>query len=742
MTDTENHPTSEIFKILTTDSFLKFYRTPTIITSQNLEPSISVIKEIPFLMIPNIHSFTIYNLQDLKTQFISDCFEEITSIAQAGVFVYVASSNCIFKTLRGEIISKIEIGKIVEMIKFGIYLVAVSVNELIVFEYEDNSIEFDKNEFLVQDQMNKNRNPVENHKFKELYRIKYESKIKAILHPNTYVNKILIIFENGTGELFNLSSKKLIFKYNFGQVSCVAQTDILDVIALGMNDGSIKVYNLKKDKQLLVIDDFVGFPIKQLSFKNNFATILSERFILYNLELKKEVYSRENCYHSIVLNENTALLTSKNSIEILNLEDFTILKSRKILNENIKSLTCYSKTEILVNSEDQLFRMNLYRDEMNRFLKTKGLIEKISADNTGRVKMRSNSLINSDIDGNPLFNSNILLYGDNKLTYIDRELKWHIFINLKCKFIKIFKDFCLLGTNTQILIMNIKSKRVVCTLKLEEMSVVVSGDLDNDSFILLFSDKIQTYDFDLKLISNIDLSNNFSGSSISKQGNMFFLQNNEKNNLLVINSDPNSPISRSFEIENFAVDSKILIGTAGTKIKIFDLQTGSLIDIVETNKKLRDITILDDFKFVAVLDDDSNVHILSNQSHFNSIVNSKLTGISNTKLNIPTVKKDNNFYKELLISKNFNAANVSELNEIIQALSKDEANEMLKMIHKNLKNEFFGTQKLLSKLLLFKNKDLDAEIVKEIEVEVGSKLKEIEQKALKTLGFLSLNRIN
>lgn len=732
----DNSKYQELFKIQNSESLLKFYRTPTSFTSESLNPSVTVIKENPFLLVPNSTSFSIFNLQDLKLQFIGHSFSSISAIAQCGAFIYVATENRVNKTLRGEIIAEFEIENVIEMIKFGSFLILNIGMELVVIECIDEGISV-QNDFISVETLKEKSDVLP---FKELYRLPFNLKIKTILHPNTYINKILIIFENGSSELFNLSSKKSIFKYEFGTISCVTAIDILDVIALGMMDGSIKIFNLKKNKQILEITDFVGNPIRHMTFKGKFATISSESVSIYNLELKKEVYIRSRAYFGLILNDSTALITTKSSVEIINLEDFTILKSRKVLNENIKSIKSYSKTELLFNSEDQIFKMNVYRDEINRFLKTRASIDKISLDLSD--KSRTSSLMNSELDINSLFNPNILLYGEDKVSYIDRELKWHNFIHLKCKFISVFKDFCLLSSANSVLVMNLKSKRVICTLKHESNDNVsvnaLSGILENDSFTLLTTNSIQSYDFNCKMIFNYKLEQNLTKGTLEKHENMFFISNQDSN-LTVISLDSTPAISRTFDVDQYAVSSRVLVGISNNLIKIFDIPTGSLIDTIETNKCLKSIALLDDFKFVAILDSNSSVHILSNQSHFNSIVNMKASGTSKSQIKIPVIKKESNFYKDLVIYKNFNSS-TNDLETLIKTMSKDEIKQMLEMIKANIKTEFFESQKILSKILLYKSKMIESEDIKEIYSEVEVKLKEIEENVLTSIGYLNLNK--
>lgn len=80
-------------------------------------------------------------------------------------------------------------------------------------------------------------------KSEELFlELKFSNKsfqITTIMHPSTYINKILLGSEQGSMQLWNLNSSKLI--YNFkgwdAAITCLEQAPALDVVAVGLFSG-------------------------------------------------------------------------------------------------------------------------------------------------------------------------------------------------------------------------------------------------------------------------------------------------------------------------------------------------------------------------------------------------------------------------------------------------------------------------------------------------------------------------
>ena len=73
------------------------------------------------------------------------------------------------------------------------------------------------------------------------------TSVSAILHPSTYMNKILLGSHQGKLQLWNIKSNKLIYAFDgFGAgVTVLAQAPAIDVAAIGLADGRIVIHNLR-----------------------------------------------------------------------------------------------------------------------------------------------------------------------------------------------------------------------------------------------------------------------------------------------------------------------------------------------------------------------------------------------------------------------------------------------------------------------------------------------------------------
>lgn len=58
-------------------------------------------------------------------------------------------------------------------------------------------------------------------------------------HPDTYINKVVVGGRDGTMQLWNFASEKLLYKFNLGSsaVRCIAPSPALDVVGVGLSDG-------------------------------------------------------------------------------------------------------------------------------------------------------------------------------------------------------------------------------------------------------------------------------------------------------------------------------------------------------------------------------------------------------------------------------------------------------------------------------------------------------------------------
>lgn len=100
-------------------------------------------------------------------------------------------------------------------------------------------------------------------------------KISAVLHPSTYINKVLLGSEQGSLQLFNVRKQKTIYTFKGWnqKVTCLCQSPVIDVVAIGLANGDICVHNLKSDTTLIKFNQEWG-EVVRLSFRTDGASLL------------------------------------------------------------------------------------------------------------------------------------------------------------------------------------------------------------------------------------------------------------------------------------------------------------------------------------------------------------------------------------------------------------------------------------------------------------------------------------
>lgn len=81
----------------------------------------------------------------------------------------------------------------------------------------------------------------------------------AMVHPESYVNKILIGSEDGRAQLWNFSTGKMLYEFSLGAaVRCMAPSPALDVIAFGLADGRAVLHDIKYDEKVMEFANAAG----------------------------------------------------------------------------------------------------------------------------------------------------------------------------------------------------------------------------------------------------------------------------------------------------------------------------------------------------------------------------------------------------------------------------------------------------------------------------------------------------
>ena len=96
--------------------------------------------------------------------------------------------------------------------------------------------------------------------------------VMSIVHPSTYLNKVLLGSKQGQLQLWNIRTSKLIYTFTgWGSpVLCLSQSPAVDVVGVGLENGTVVIHNLKFDESLMKFHQEWG-PVTALSFRTGEA---------------------------------------------------------------------------------------------------------------------------------------------------------------------------------------------------------------------------------------------------------------------------------------------------------------------------------------------------------------------------------------------------------------------------------------------------------------------------------------
>lgn len=82
--------------------------------------------------------------------------------------------------------------------------------------------------------------------------IDQKESVSCMVHPATYLNKLVLGKIDGTLEIWNIRTVKIVYKFQSfkAAITCLEQSPVLDIISIGLADGRIFIYNIMKDKEL------------------------------------------------------------------------------------------------------------------------------------------------------------------------------------------------------------------------------------------------------------------------------------------------------------------------------------------------------------------------------------------------------------------------------------------------------------------------------------------------------------
>ncbi|THU85641.1 Utp21-domain-containing protein [Dendrothele bispora CBS 962.96] len=120
----------------------------------------------------------------------------------------------------------------------------------------------------------------------------------SILHPATYLNKVLVASTEGNMQLWNVSTRICIHKFSVSRllslpstsglstsaISALTQSPAIDVVGIGFTSGEISVYDVRTDERLMKMF-MEGGGIRSLGFRSDGQSILASASSLGHIAL-------------------------------------------------------------------------------------------------------------------------------------------------------------------------------------------------------------------------------------------------------------------------------------------------------------------------------------------------------------------------------------------------------------------------------------------------------------------------
>ncbi|KFP65393.1 WD repeat-containing protein 36, partial [Cariama cristata] len=212
--------------------------------------------------------------------------QDITCLAADRMLIFASHDNILHAFARNkEVVHTYEGHKArIHLLQpFGDHVISVDVdNVLIVWniqsEEEYLQVDFDKTTFAVS----------------------------ALLHPSTYLNKILLGSEQGSLQLWNIRSNKLLYSFPGWHlaVTTLEQAPAVDVVAVGLVSGHIIVHNIKFDETLMKFQQDWG-PITAISFRTDGHPVMAAgspvgHIALWDLEEKKLMCQMQDAHSTAI----------------------------------------------------------------------------------------------------------------------------------------------------------------------------------------------------------------------------------------------------------------------------------------------------------------------------------------------------------------------------------------------------------------------------------------------------------
>nr|CAB3267697.1 WD repeat-containing protein 36-like [Phallusia mammillata] len=195
------------------------------------------------------NSFKSYNCDKLGLCQISNpCPSAITCIAADSFYIYVGCENVIYVYKAGRQVLQVLEGHECDvhlLLPFGKHLISVDASSHVKVWHITSG------ELYVSLNLNESFG------------------ISTLLHPSTYVNKVVFGSDNGLLQLWNISKGKMLAEFSHWKdnaITALQQSTAVDVIGIGTENGDIALFNLRYDAIILKLHSEYG-SVTSISFR-------------------------------------------------------------------------------------------------------------------------------------------------------------------------------------------------------------------------------------------------------------------------------------------------------------------------------------------------------------------------------------------------------------------------------------------------------------------------------------------
>ncbi|XP_024544156.1 WD repeat-containing protein 36 [Selaginella moellendorffii] len=212
--------------------------------------------------------------------------------------------------------------------------------------------------------------------------------VTCLMHPQTYLDKVLFGFEDGRLQLWNIKSRKMVHEFkgwNSPVLTCVS-SPALDVVGIGCGDGKIHVHNIRYDETIATFTHTTRGGVTALSFRTDGHAFLaaggsSGAISIWDLEKKKlqtvinDAHDSEVASLHFLANEPVLMSNSKdNSLKMWIFDsldgDARLLRYRSGHSAPPTCIRYYGEGRcILSGGQDRAFRLfSTIQDQQSREL--------------------------------------------------------------------------------------------------------------------------------------------------------------------------------------------------------------------------------------------------------------------------------------------------------------------------------------------------------------------------------------